>query len=282
MQVKDPLPVDGETMLLPDAWPDRMTLKNPLHFFRFLRHVLGGRRPVKLPDNSGLFDHLPSYLLQEFHHIPNGNFSNTLTKGYARTFDWSMLGMTHGMRREAAAIINGAKSALDVGCGSGSLADVFQRSGIRDVWGLDASPYLLRQGALRYPQVKFVPGLAEDMPFADERFEAVGACFVFHELPAKIADLVLKEIFRVLKPGARLVIIEPSPEQMQIKNWWSLFRLAGLKAIYFHVMARFVYEPFVAEWHARDPMKWFDSCGFKLIKDDMQVPFRFLIAEKMA
>ena len=69
---------------------------------------------------------------------------------------------------------------------------------------------------------------------------------------------------------------------MRVKGWWNLLRIGGLKAIYFHVMARLVYEPFVEEWHAREPKEWFASAGFKMISDDSQVPFRFLLAEKMA
>ena len=142
---RDPVPYDWGHVSLPDTWPDTLNLKNPLNALRMLLRVIGPRSTVKLPPNLIGCDALPAYLLHEFHRIPNGNFSNVLSAGYAKSFDWSMLGLTHRVRREAAKKITGATSALDIGCGNGALAGAFKRSGIADVWGLDASPYLLKQ-----------------------------------------------------------------------------------------------------------------------------------------
>ncbi|MCX6124015.1 MAG: class I SAM-dependent methyltransferase [Proteobacteria bacterium] len=160
------------------------------------------------------------------------------------------------------------------------MAKEFVKSGIQDVWAIDASPYLLGRAAKRFPEVKFIHGLAESLPFADGRFEAVGVCFLFHELPSVIARQVLQEIYRVLAPGGIVVITEPSPEQMRIKNWWHLIRLSGLKALYFHLLARLVFEPFVEEWHALEPSKWFAESGFQMLRDEKNLPFRFLVAKK--
>jgi ubiquinone/menaquinone biosynthesis C-methylase UbiE len=274
------MPINGLTLSLPETWPDRASWRQPWRLLALAGRIFGPRRPVELPKTAMKQWGLPEYLLKEFHNIPNGNFSNKLTSGYSRSFDLSMLGMTHAARRAAAREISGAKSVLDVGCSSGSLASEFKKSGISDVWGVDASPYLLKIATEKHPGIKFAHGLAERLPFEAKRFDAVGACFLFHELPIKIAETALAEFNRVLSPGGTVVITEPSPEQIRIKSWWSLFKLAGFKGLYFHFLARVVYEPYVEEWHSIDAKNWFEDHGFKLLKDQTRLPFRVLVAKK--
>ena len=48
---------------------------------------------------------------------------------------------------------------------------------------------------------EFVQGAGENLAFADESFDIVYSCFLFHELPLEIRRQVLSEGRRVLKQG---------------------------------------------------------------------------------
>lgn len=124
--------------------------------------------PDAFPDNLMGKELLPKYLQQEFHGIPNGNFSNNITRGYISAFDGTMLGKMKLVRKEMASWFASAESVLDIGCAGGQMAAALTARGIEDVWGLDPSPYLLKHGAKANPNVRFVQGLAEDLPFSDE------------------------------------------------------------------------------------------------------------------
>src|SRR5262249_23498189 len=155
---------------------------------------------------------IPRYVLQEFHNVPNGNYSNGLTRGYAKGFDLAMLGRMGPARRRLADALAECESVLDVGCGGGASTQALAPPHAAELWGLVPSPYLLGCAAARVPDGRFVQGVAEEPAFADSRFDGIACCFVFHELPPRAAARALAEIARILRPGGRLAIVEPAAE----------------------------------------------------------------------
>ena len=276
----DPAPLDWARMELPDSWIEELNFFRPSDFWRFFSRVAVEGHKVVLPPGLPGGEDLPSYLLQDFHRMPNGTYSKNGAEGYRRWFNFTMLGEMSRARKRIVAELSGARAALDLGCGAGDLAGALRASGINDVWALDPCPYLLKEGAAKYPGVRFVQGIAEKSPFPDERFDAVAATFLFHELPGEVADQALAELRRVMKPGGRLVIVEPSPVQLQESNLLRLFRFGGARALYFRLLAKVVYEPFVLEWHRKDPERWLSAHGFRLLKDEIGMPMRTLSAVK--
>jgi SAM-dependent methyltransferase len=98
---------------------------------------------------------------------------------------------------------------LDVACGTGNAAIPAARAGGR-VTGLDITPELLAIAASRAPDVRWVEGDAEALPFEDATFDVVLS--VFGCMFAPRHDVVARELRRVLRPGGRLVVTSWTPD----------------------------------------------------------------------
>ena len=180
-----------------------------------------------------------------------------------------MLGSTVEARTRLAAELADCRAVLDAGCGIGSLAGAMRAAGIPEVWGIEPSAYLLQLAAARHRGVRFAQGIVESTGFPSARFDGVGACFLFHELPPRAADASLDEIRRILVPGGRLVIAEPSPVQFRVRDWRALVRRSGRRGLYFFLLASWMHEPFVDGWHRRDVGAWLAEHGFRLVADEV-------------
>jgi SAM-dependent methyltransferase len=133
----------------------------------------------------------------------------------------------------------GGKRVLEVGCGPIPYALAF--SGC-EIWGLD--PLIDEYRALGYPlddypgveRLRWVRGMAEDMPFGSNSFDAVisvNALDQVHDLPR-----VVHGIHRVLQPGGsfRMQVYYHPPRELQR---WSLddgtvrehFRVLGAQKV---------------------------------------------------
>jgi len=278
MIARDPSEPDWASVQLPDAWPDRLRL---YQWWKLVRHALGRRREVEIPAGLPLADRLPAYMLQEFHNLPNGNFSKRFAKGYITGFDVSMLGEMHKARTQIATYLEHCVSVLDVGTAGGRTAATIKRHGVPDVWAIDPSPYLLQQAALRHPDVHFVQATAERTPFAAARFDGIAVCFVFHEVAPDQVPQCLAELRRICKPGGLLVMCEPSPQQLDL-GWRKLLRVAGWRGPYFKLLAELVHEPFVRAWHRTNVKQLLDDAGFELRSDEDHFPMRFIYARARA
>lgn len=109
--------------------------------------------------------------------------------------------------------------ALDVCCGTGdwtlSLAEAVGKSG--DVIGLDFSKNMLsvaedKKNTSQLNQIEFVHGNAMELPFADHSFDYVTIGFGLRNVPDYMT--VLKELYRVVKPGGMVVCLETSQPTM--------------------------------------------------------------------
>jgi ubiquinone/menaquinone biosynthesis C-methylase UbiE len=280
-RVLDPEVPDWRALELPDTWPDRLSLRRPSQIWRWIRCMLGARQRVELPAGLPGVEALPRYVLEAFHNLPNGNYSKHVTRNYLNGFDRVMLGQMKRARRRLAGYLAGSQWALDVGTGGGRTAAALRESGVSEVWGIDPSPYMLQHAASDHPELRFVQGLAEKTGFPDERFDAVAVCFVFHEIPVRHLGRCLGELRRILKPGGRIAICEPSSAQLGRSFWSQLYRHGFVRA-YFHLLASFVYEPFVRAFHRADVGALLRDAGFESIRDENEPPVRFLFARKAA
>ncbi len=93
---------------------------------------------------------------------------------------------------------------LDVGCGTGATVEFLCQKNRYAAFGVDTSSLLLKEGVERNPNVGFLRGTAENLPFPDRCFSALFCECVLSLLhdPAE----PLKEFARVLNPGGFLIL----------------------------------------------------------------------------
>lgn len=272
--------IDWAQVELPDAWPDQLAWRRPRPWLLLWRKLLGGKvERVRLPFGLPGGDKLPPYLLLEFHNLPNGNYSRHIAHGYSRSFDVAMLGTLRDGRRRIAADLRGARCALDLGSGAGFLAGAMVDAGIPEVWGLEPSPYLLQLAARKHSQVTWRQGTGEQSELPDAQFDAVGICFVLHEVPPAYIRRLVAELRRITRPGARLVVLEPSPLQLN-NGAWKMWRSHGWRGVYFRVLSQRVYEPYIETWHQLDFQLLLQEHGFTVLTDETGCPYRYLVARR--
>lgn len=276
----DPEAPNWADMTLADTWADRIRFTSFRGWATFMRSVLGAPKRVQVGDDPALFASIPKYALQEFHNLPNGNYSGRISRGYISGFDVSMLGRVNRVRRAMASQVAHCQSVLDVGTCGGKLAAEAKAAGVPDVWGADVSPYLLKHAATDHPGIRFIQAPAEDLPFRDQRFDAIVVCFLFHEMPPRSVAQALAEFRRLLRPGGQLLIAEPSRRQLDPLTLGSFFRPSGWRHWYFKSLARFVHEPFVMAWHKLNKPELLASAGFTVSDHWDEIPVAFYKATK--
>ncbi len=94
---------------------------------------------------------------------------------------------------------------LDVAAGTGTSSAAIARHGA-DVVALDFSPGMIDVGRRRHPSIDFIEGDAMALPFKANEFDAATISFGLRNV--EDPRTALKELYRVVKPGGRVVICE--------------------------------------------------------------------------
>jgi len=127
---------------------------------------------------------------------------------------------------------------LEIGCGGGVLLERVLAAGASSAAGLDHSPDMLASSmarnaeALATDRLALKLGDASAIPWADQSFDAVFTAnmFFYIEDPAAVLD----EVFRVLRPGGRLVIhTAPGPlPPPSLKTLWVLLPMVSVMHVH--------------------------------------------------
>jgi demethylmenaquinone methyltransferase/2-methoxy-6-polyprenyl-1,4-benzoquinol methylase len=103
--------------------------------------------------------------------------------------------------------IHPGTKVLDLCCGSGQATQELVKY-FHDVTGLDASPLSLKRARQNVPQAQYIEAFAEAMPFADNQFDLVHTSVALHEMEHSQLRQILKEVYRVLKPGGVFALVD--------------------------------------------------------------------------
>jgi SAM-dependent methyltransferase len=102
-------------------------------------------------------------------------------------------------------------TGLDVGCGTGVLAERLAAAGY-EMTGLDPSGGMLEVMRRRGAPVEGVAGSGTDLPFDADRFDLVLTVAALHHIADRAAVAsTLAEMVRVLRPGGRVVVWDHNP-----------------------------------------------------------------------
>ena len=136
------------------------------------------------------------------------------------------------------------KRVLDIACSSGLSATALKaRFPDAEIWGADAGAPMVRYAHMRAMKlgldVHFAQRLAEDTKFPDDHFDIVYCFILLHEVPRHVAEKIVREVYRILRPGGVFVNID-------VPNMAS--RATPLRHFRNYNVTHFNAEPYWAAW----------------------------------
>lgn len=91
---------------------------------------------------------------------------------------------------------------LDVGCSSGTEVYEFSRLGFQ-AYGLDCDEVAIKYAKIKFPELEFTSGKAENIPYYDNSFDVL---LSIHTLFFVEISEAIPEFHRVLKPGGLMIL----------------------------------------------------------------------------
>lgn len=177
---------------------------------------------------------------------------DSVASKYDRANDLLSFGQTHRWRikvRDAVAPKPG-QSVLDLAAGTGSSSIAFNLEGVRVV-ASDFSQGMLAEGRKRHPELEFVFADATNLPFAANQFDATTISFGLRNVVD--VEKALREMFRVTKPGGRVVICEFSRVQNRLLRPLYEFYLKRLLPVFSRMAGQ---KPEAYDYLAESILAW--------------------------
>jgi ubiquinone/menaquinone biosynthesis C-methylase UbiE len=165
-------------------------------------------------------------MLDRLHGKPSERQTSGSMEGWGKTYDALVgilfLGQERKIRQATLDLvrIKPGEPVLEVGCGTGSLTLAAKaRVGSQSqVCGIDIAPDMIATARKKAEKagldIQFQVGRIESIPFPDNQFGLVLSSMMIHHVHGNEAKQKgFEDIFRVLKPGGRLLIVDTEPPQ---------------------------------------------------------------------
>ena len=155
---------------------------------------------------------------------------NNISKNYDDLNRVISFGIDISWRKKVVQIVskNNPQQILDIATGTGDLALMMSTLAPEKIIGLDISEGMLSVGkekiskAQLNDKIEMVVGDSEDIPYADNTFDAITVSFGVRNFAN--LDKGLSEIRRVLKPKGTLVVLETSnPTKFPFKQGYKFY-----------------------------------------------------------
>jgi ubiquinone/menaquinone biosynthesis C-methylase UbiE len=229
-------------------------------------------------------DRFPPYYRRTFHWQTDGYFSEHSAAVYELGVELLFRGTADVMRRQIIPPITqlvremgGADRVklLDIGCGTGrTLHQLAIAHPKMRLHGADLSPPYIKKARERLSSVEELTLAVENgeaLPWADGTFDAVTSTYMFHELPRNARRNVMREMFRVLRPGG-IVVIEDSAQVSESPE---------LAEVLKHFPQEF-HEPFYADYLEDDLGAALREVGFGVSSTEPHLVAKVVVGNRPA
>ncbi|NEQ38237.1 MAG: class I SAM-dependent methyltransferase [Okeania sp. SIO3I5] len=144
---------------------------------------------------------------------------------------------------------------LDLGCGTGSMTIMLKQAFPQaKVIGIDLSPYMLGCAEVKAKtaglNIQWQHDNAEKTGFPDGYFDLVTIALLFHETPPQVSRSILQEIFRLLKVGGQVVILDGNQKTLRQTEW----------------LTEIFEEPYIKSYARGNIDAWLGAAGFGTVE----------------
>ncbi|MCX6302678.1 MAG: methyltransferase domain-containing protein [Bacteroidia bacterium] len=144
------------------------------------------------------------------------NQMEQMVNSYDKYMKRITLGREDALRRMTInlALVKPGDCVLEVGCATGTLTLAAKRQAgpTGSVFGIDIIPVMIEASQKKAAQAKlditFQLGNIEDIPFPNENFDVVMCSFMIFHMSEKVRNKGIEEIYRVLKPQGRFLVLD--------------------------------------------------------------------------
>lgn len=225
----------------------------------------------------------PAYYRRTFHWQTDGYFSDHSAQVYDLGVELLFRGTADVMRRQVIPPVTRylrerglaphRVRLLDVACGTGRVLQQLATTHPQLRYhGVDLSPFYVKAARRRLRDVAEVSLLvenAEHLPYVDDHFDVVTSVYLFHELPRNARRNVVREMFRVLRPGG-LIVLEDSAQPSDSPTIATV--LGSFPAEY--------HEPFYQEYLGDDLAELLAEHGFVVESSQPHLVAKVVVARK--